>query len=204
MTILMKGVSAVLHPLLMATYMSALIAFRIPELLGVTNPVVIPRLVLMIFVMTAVLPGIAVYVLSLLSHVSDLELTSRKERLTPFLMIMLCYLAAIYLLVYRIELAPTFNIMLVSVTLLIALLLVITLKFKISIHGAAAWSAVGYLLGIIIRYEIHDLTWLVMLMFALAGLVSTSRLYLGYHRPVEVWSGALLGFSFAFVVMTWF
>ena len=91
----------------------------------------------------------------------------------------------------------------IGVTVLIILLSIITAWFKISIHAAAIWSGVGFVSALIITMGIN-LGWHFYALIVAAGLTGTSRLHLGYHQPKEVWSGAMLGFWYSFLIMLWF
>ena len=78
-------------------------------------------------------------------------------------------------------------------------LLLITNWFKISIHAAAIWALAGLMAGIFISFPGENLIYQVAVVFLIAGLVSSSRLYLGRHTQKEVWSGTFLGFSVGFL-----
>lgn len=198
----MRLVSIVCHPLLMATYLSIFLLSFIPELFGV-SPQSIWYFILAIFLTTCFLPAISIWYLKFFSYISSLELPDKKERTVPFLIIAGWYMLASYLFVFKIGIIQPFSTMILSVTILIILLLLITREFKISIHSAAIWGVVGIIASLIITKAV-DLRNLLYLFVILAGLTGTSRLYLGYHRPIEIWIGALLGFSFCFCALFFF
>ncbi len=202
MSFLMKLISGLCHPLLMATYLSIIILLGAPELFSFperTSRI----LVLAVFLTTCAIPAFSIYTLKLFSRVSNLELTDKDERPLPFFFIFIWYAVTAFLFVYRLELGRPLSTILISVTILIGLLLIITKWFKISIHATAVWSAVGIIISLMIIGAISLLNVLVGAIF-LAGLTSTSRLYLGYHEPREVWYGAALGFSFSFLAIYFF
>ena len=199
----MKMVSVVFHPLLIATYLSALILYQSPELFPRIQPQVAPQFILVVFLLTAALPGFSIFLLRSFKYISDMELMKRNERLVPFTFILFYYAAACYLFIEKLEMGVLFSIVMISVTVLIFILLIITAKFKISIHSAAVWGSVGYLTGIHLVEGIPTNLVFYFLLIA-AGLTSTSRLYLGYHRPTEVWSGAIFGFSYSFIVVLFY
>lgn len=193
----MKLVSAVFHPLLLATYLMSVLFFTAPELLGTISIRQIPLLIGVTFVTTFLIPAACIGVMRLSSKVSNLELTNRDERLMPFLSITMFYAATTYMFINQFRFTGTFALMMITVTVLIFSLLLITTKFKVSIHASANWGGVGLLTFLLIKV---GATLLFPLLGAIlvAGTVSTSRLYLGYHTPREIWVGTFYGFSFCF------
>lgn len=189
-------ISVVCHPLLMATYMSLILIFRAPELFTIPSES-IWFFLFAVVLMTCVIPALSIYSLKFLSTISDLEISNRKERPLPFSIITIWYSVSSYLFIAKLTLGRPFSTILLSVTILIALLFLITYWFKISIHATAIWSAVGILSSLIVVQGIFAVD-ILYLFFVLAGLTCSSRLYLGYHLPKEVWSGSLLGFLFGF------
>lgn len=199
----MKIISVIFHPLLIASHLTALLLYTAPELLPRIQPQVSRQFLLIVFIITAVLPAFSIFLLKTFKYISDLELVKRRERVIPFAFILFYYGIASYLFMVKLEMEFLFNIVMISVTALIAILLVITMKFKISIHSAAIWGAVGYLTAINITQSI-TVDWIYYSVVLIAGLTSTSRLYLGYHTSKEVWTGSLLGFSYCFLVFVAF
>ncbi|MEM9339290.1 MAG: hypothetical protein AAGA66_11215 [Bacteroidota bacterium] len=182
--------------------MSVILVIRAPELFTMPSETILPFLTA-IFLLTCFIPALSIYSLRFLSSISDLEITDRKERPLPFSIITIWYAASSYLFIVKLALGRPFSTILLSVTLLIALLFLITYRFKISIHATAIWSAVGILASLIMVRDVLAMD-ILYLSFILAGLTCTSRLYLGYHLPKEVWSGSLLGFIFGFYAVYFF
>lgn len=202
MRFLMKLVSVICHPLLMATYVSLALLIKAPEILAVPTQV-LWYLVLAIFLTTFLLPALSLLSLKLFSQISSLELINREERPLPFLFIFIWYGIATFLFAVKLQLAKPLSTIIVSVTLLIGLLFLITKWYKISIHSTAIWAAGGILTALAISKGLI-LPDFLFGSILLAGLTSTSRLYLGYHKPIEIWSGSILGFCFSFLSVYFF
>ncbi|NQZ78917.1 MAG: hypothetical protein HRT61_22790 [Ekhidna sp.] len=196
----MKFISVVFHPLSIATHLTAILLYRAPELLPTIQSQIHLQFLLIIFLLTGVMPAITLLLLKSFKYISDIDLQNRNERIIPFLIILFYYGAACYLFQVKLEMDYIFNLVMISVTVLIFILLILTFRFKISIHAAAAWSAVGYLTGIITSRGLH-LDWEFYLVVLMAGLISTSRLYLGHHSPKEIWSGTILGFCYSYILI---
>lgn len=184
----------------MATYLSAILFIKSPELFTRVVPQAIPQFVLVIFITTCLMPALSIFLLRSFSYISNLELTKRQERIRPFIFIAFYYAASAYLFATKLEMGPIFMTIMISVSTLIALLLVITAWFKISIHASAIWSGVGFISALIVTMGV-DVGWYFYAIILAAGVTSTSRLYLGYHRPKEVWSGSLLGFAYSYLTI---
>lgn len=200
MKILMKIISVVFHPLLMATYLSAMLFTKAPELFPRVMPQVIPEFVLVVFITTCLMPALSIFLLRTFAYISNLELTKRAERLRPFIFIAFYYVASSYLFADKLEMGPVFMTVMIGVSVLITALLIITIWFKISIHATAIWSGVGFITALMVTMAVN-LGWYYFGLIIAAGLTSSSRLYLGYHQPKEVWSGAILGFVYSFLTI---
>ena len=185
----MKLISIVCHPLLMASYMSLILIYRAPELFAFQPDAVI-YFFLAVFLTTCLLPAFSIFSLKLFSNISSFELTDRKERPLPFLIILIWYGISSYLFIVRLQLDPPFTTILIAVTILIFLLFILTKWFKISIHATAAWSTSGILAALIITEGIFSFC----LQCRAAGhLCERYPLYsysaFGTHRHFQVVSG---------------
>lgn len=200
----MKTVSFVLHPLLLATYLLTVLYFYLPELFSPVAVSSIPTLIFATFITTFIIPVLSISIMKMTSRVSSLELTRREERILPFISITLFYGVATYIFISKLSISPPLSIMMMASTALIFLLLLITLRFKISIHAAAIWGTCGIITALSFKISGIALFYPLVAFFFLAGLVSASRLYLDYHTPKEIWSGSFLGFIFCFVMVYYF
>ena len=194
----MKLVSLIFHPLLLSSYLMVIFYFYLPEIF---NPVAVnsvPTLILATFITTFLIPVLSVAILKMTSKVSSLELTGREERILPFISITLFYGAATYMFISKLMIAPPLSIMMITSTALIFLLLLITLKFKISIHATAIWGICGQIAALSVKLSGLELIFPLVITAFSAGLVSSSRLHLNFHSPKEIWVGSFLGFFFCF------
>lgn len=196
----MNLASWIFHPLLMATYLSSLLFYKAPELFSGIPQDSIPSIILVVFLTTGLIPALSIYMLKVFKLVSDVELSSRRERFYPFMIIILCYGVASYLFGMKLPMGAAFVTIIVGVSFLIFLLLIITNWIKISIHATAIWSGAGYISALTIVKGI-DVGGYLYFLFVAAGITATSRLYLGYHKPKEIWMGTIIGFCYSFVAI---
>ncbi len=194
----MKFISALFHPLLMGSYMSVLLAIYFPDAFGPYTQEMVWRLVIAFTLLTALFPALAVLGLwAFTPWVSDLELIDKKERSVPFFVLIFFYGVAAKFLVFDLSLGPIVRVLLIGAILMIALMVLINTRFKISIHCAAIWSLAGSAVGLAWKFPETQLMSAAIVSIICGGLIGTSRLYLGYHRPVEVWVGSLFGFYYS-------
>jgi len=200
MRFLMNFVSAIFHPLLLATYMFLVFYKVSPEVFSPIPFQYISTVLLAAFVATCVIPGLSIVFLKLTSRISNFELTNREERYFPFLSIALFYCAATYMFITKFMFSPPLSVMMIVVSSLIILLLILTFWFKISIHSASIWSMSGLIASYLIQSKDQEFVIVLVVSVIIAGLVGTSRLYLGRHQPSEVWIGSILGFTYSFIL----
>lgn len=184
----------------MATYLSYILFTESPELFPRVVPQAIPQFILVIFITTCLMPALSIFLLRTFAFISNLELTKRSERIRPFIFIAFYYAASSYLFEDKLEMGPVFMTVVIGVTVLIIVLLIITTWFKISIHTAAIWSGVGFVSALTISMGVN-IGWYYYALILAAGLTASSRLHLGYHTPKEIWSGAILGFMYSFLII---
>ncbi len=197
----MKAVSIVFHPLLISSYVLALFYFYLPELFSPVATDAIPMLLLATLITTFIIPALSISIMKMTSRITSMELSNREERILPFISISIFYGAATYMFITKLYITPPLSIMLIGVSTLIVLLLLITFRFKISIHAAAIWGACGFLTALSNKMMGTQLIIPVIACFFVAGLVSSSRLYLNSHTSGEVWTGSALGFVFCYGIM---
>ena len=200
----MRIISAVFHPLLMATYCSVLFYLTTPEIFSPIPKDYILYFIGAIFVTTAVIPALSVLFLLLTSRISNLEITNIEERSLPFISIGAFYGATTYMFYTKMMLPNGLLVMMIAVTVMIFLILLISIKFKISVHSAGIWGVCGFYAALSLKYLVTGTLIPLGVAFVLAGLTTTSRLFLNRHTPAESWSGAIFGFLFCFLSFAFF
>ena len=192
-------ISIVFHPLLMLTY-GVILA------LSFTGLVILPPMAKLyivggVFASTALLPGLFIYVLVRNGAAGDLELTDRRERLLPYLIFVVSILSSLY---FMNRMMMPYWLLAVLAGTCVALLIAMCVNFfwKISAHEIGAGGLLGGLMG---YAEIHHLnfSWAFMILFLVAGLLGTSRIFLGKHTPMQVYAGFTLGFACTFLSSLW-
>ena len=199
MTAFMRFVSGLFHPLLLTSYLMGILYIYQPQFYSPVDQTQIPKLISAGFITTFLIPVLSVLIMKLTSRITSLSLSSREERFLPFISILLFYGSTTYLFTTRIGILPPLSTIMFTNAILIALLLILTSQLKISIHAAANWALAGIMASISIKYTGMSTILPLALCVLIAGLVSSSRLFLGRHTPKEVWIGSGVGFTLGLV-----
>ncbi|WP_372774431.1 phosphatase PAP2 family protein [Mangrovibacterium sp.] len=188
---LAKAVSYIFHPLLMPTFgflllmntgfYFALISFEAKQFILLT-----------VFAFTFVLPLISIGLMVINSRLK-LDLNKSSDRILPMLTTTIFYCIAYYYL-GRMPIYPIYRVVLISSALTIAILLLVSFKWKISAHLAGIGGLVGAFMALSFRLNFNGSTLLVALILV-AGLIGSSRLILEKHTPMQIYAGFFTGFA---------
>jgi len=149
-----------------------------------------------IFVTTFVLPGLSILMLKTSNTISSVTLFDRKERVLPFIIITLVYCIIAYMFALQKTFNPLISALVIGMAILSILLTLITFYFKISVHSTTISGVIGFTIGTHQNFPTEfNFIYMLTILVLLAGAVSSSRLSLDAHKPIEVLSGILLGFS---------
>jgi membrane-associated phospholipid phosphatase len=137
------------------------------------------------------IPAVGIWLLLKTGHVSDLDVSNRKQRIFPYLIVVLSSCSACFLL-YRAQL-PFWVIKLYMGSIFATVLaFFITLKWKISAHTTAYGCLIAAAILVSLRMSLFP-EWLLAILILLGGLQASSRLYLRAHTVGQVTSGFVLG-----------
>jgi len=189
-------VSYIFHPLLFVTYLVLMLCLLMPHFLLIPAAA-IWKFAGFVAIITFVFPAANLGLLKAFGSIPTLELHERKDRILPFLMITVFYGVVSAMFFYKVSVNVNFNKIMMIATLLTLVATVVTFFFKVSVHSLAMGGALGILLPLNKAAE-GKLMMATALMFVLAGLVMSARLYLQAHTQREVMYGAALGFVVGF------
>ena len=184
--------STLLSPLLMPTY-GMIVALWFSTLLVLTLPTKLTVLTI-VFCITCLLPALLILLLKYLKVISDVHLNNRKERLIPYIITIICYVAsAVYLFCIN---APEWLWMFMFGGGCAAVVsTIVNLKWKISAHMAG----IGGLIALLCRINANgdgafDLLPVICASILIAGVLGTSRIAMERHTLWQVVAGGLNGF----------
>jgi len=199
--ILAKTISLIFHPLLIPLY-GLLIIFSAPTLIGYLPYTVKKTLFILILINNVLLPFSFIPYFKIRNIISSWKLDSRKERTIPLLSTSFFY-SVTFFITFRYHIPVFIKLFILTTAVLAILMTIINLWHKISIHSAGSGALAA--LVAVLSIKMHaPLPWLMAAVIISAGLVLTSRLWLDYHKPGEVWSGFFLGFFSSGVLLLFF
>lgn len=122
----------------------------------------------------------------------------------PFLFVSIFYGITTYMFVFKIQVNEIIGLLLLATTLLVAVLTIITVWFKVSIHAAAISGVVGFFLVFGLKFPDSQALYPLLILLILAGLVMSARLQLNAHTPKEILAGTITGLVVCFGILFWF
>ncbi len=143
------------------------------------------------FIGTYLIPLGSVYFMYYQGMVQSLHLKSREERLAPLVISLVMYVFCYYL-IRRMDIPETYNAYMLSAAISVAVSLLITTKYKISIHMVGTGGLLALVGFIAFQMRVNLLFYLLVAIF-IAGLVGTARLFLKAHTPTEIYAGFFVG-----------
>jgi hypothetical protein len=183
-------ISAIFHPLLIPLY-GLLIIFTAPALYGYLPVQVKKILFFIILVDNVMIPVMLISYFRFRNIITTWTMESRKERVMPLLATSFFYIFSVYL-TYRFHIPFFIKLFIICSAFLAVAVTVINFWYKISVHATGAGALTALVL--ILSLRVHaPLTCLMIIVILASGLVMSSRLWLGSHKPGEIWSGFLLG-----------
>jgi hypothetical protein len=194
---LAKIVSVIFHPVLLPT-----LGFILLFTSGFYNSMLTVDakrfILLVIFFSTATLPMLSVAILALNSKF-DFLMPNNRDRIIPLLFTSIFYYIG-FILLGRIHFLPVFKLFMIASVLLIVLLLLISFKWKISIHMASIGAVSATFFALSFRGGVNPMTAIVIVVIV-SGLIGTARLVLNKNNLLQVTAGYILGFIILYPVI---
>lgn len=207
--------SGLFHPLLVPTYMFALLMLVNPFLFGANgfgeHRALLTLLMMVLY--TAVIPMISVLLMVALNMVNSVMMEEKTERIGPLLLVMVLYFWVYYNLSNSNDVPTIFSTFLLGVVIALAMAFVINVLDKVSLHTVGMGGLVGMLMitmglfganGIEMGNYTVGLGLLLVVGVVIAGLVGTARLALGAHDKVQIYTGYLVGFLAQLVALKFY
>lgn len=185
-------VSDIFSPIMIPAYMMAVALWMTPLIL-IPERARISAMVIIVLI-TAIIPTATIFTLIKLGKASDVSLSNPKERTTPYLITISCYIIAAFYLQY-IHAPFWLPVFYYGAALASVIDTIITFYWKISAHT----SAVGGLTAAVIwltfaRLLIFGPIFWITAAILIAGLVGSARLILNRHTTAQVFAGFVVGF----------
>lgn len=142
---------------------------------------------------TFLFPLINLFLLKKAGVITSYNLENRKERIAPAISTLL-YFGLGYFLIKKGQLPTVMYSMYIGAVASAVLAMIITLRWKISLHAIGISGVVGAMYGL---FKLHEFVhWPILIaLILITGWVMSARISLGVHTPAQVYAGAALGFT---------
>jgi hypothetical protein len=183
-------ISLLFHPLLMPS-VGMLIIFNSGTYLSLIPPEAKRVILTITFLSTLVFPLSLLPVLYFRKLISDLQIDKREERFLPFLLILILYILT-FIFILRLPLHSHIHGYALTLPVMVALLMIVNIKYKISTHMLGIGGITGLIISLILIFGVPLQAYFMLTILA-AGLVGTSRKFLGDYSSLELFGGFVLG-----------
>lgn len=194
--------SVVFQPLLIPTLVFGLILYAVPEATSIPAEFK-DRIFFLIVLSTLLIPMITIIGLRLSGTLKSLHMKEIQDRVIPFSITSVYYLLTVYFLYQKTELDPILWQTLSLITIAVIGLTIVTFFWKMSAHmtGAGGLLAVVLILGF--KFHTFQVLYPLILSILLVGAIGSARLFLGAHKPLEIYAGFFFGFLICFLGFNW-
>jgi hypothetical protein len=187
-----KVISVLFHPLLMPTYIFALLL-----ILNAHFALVLPlqaKVLLLgtIFISTCIFPLLMVLLLKFTGRILTLEMQSRQERILSMAITGVFYYLSWWMLT-QMHLSPIFQLVMTGIFYTLVITILISFFWKISLHTIAAGGATGLFTGLSLLL-LQPFQAIILMAILLGGIIGFARLKLESHNPAQVYLGWIVGF----------
>ncbi|MCF8367756.1 MAG: hypothetical protein K9G76_01850 [Bacteroidales bacterium] len=190
---LAQVISVVFQPLLIPTF-SLLILFSLKTYATLSIPSSAKNLILsLIFILTFVFPVIFLFLFYKRGIIKSVSMESREERILPLFVTAIFYFLA-YQLIHQLQIHYIFQLIFLGSAMLVTIGLLVSLVWKISAHMIGIGGLLGGLVGVSQVIPV-DLSFFILTVSFLCGLVGFARLKLEAHTSSQVYAGFLTGFA---------
>jgi membrane-associated phospholipid phosphatase len=193
--------AVVFHPVFIPVY-GLLLIFNAPTFM-VHLPYQMKRVIFMLVAVNMTIVPLAL--LPLLRYrniITSYRMETNRERVIPLSLGLIMYLVTTILL-FNYQIPNLIKSFMLSATISSFLILMFTFRWKISIHSAGVGGIIAATMALSVRMG-ASLSWLLVVLIFLSGLVMMSRLFLKVHSPGQVYTGFLVGFIPFILIMLFY
>lgn len=194
--------SLLFHPLVLPTYAFGMIYLTNPLLFSSYSEKQMMQILLTVLINTLIFPALALLLVWRLGFVKSLTMPDNKDRLVPYLTTGVFYIWG-YVVFRKSGMPQILNIVILGATITLFVVFLVNLFRKVSAHSAAMGAAliITVFACVLTSYNFNFLPILVVL---LAGVISSSRVFLSAHDVFEVFSGFLIGMCSQVIAMRFY
>jgi len=184
--------SWIFHPLFIPAYITIFLLFIHPYAFVALSEKLKVFKLLFVIVNTALFPGLSVFLMWRLKLTQSIFLHSQKERIIPYAAAMIFYFWAWYVSRNQQDNNEIFTGFLLGSFLTVIAAWLANIYFKISMHALAIGGMLFFILWLSFSGDGTSGLYPSVAMLV-AGIVCTARMIISDHRPIEIYSGLLIG-----------
>lgn len=193
--------SYMFHPLFIPVYVSCFLLYWHPFAFTGFSPVAKSKLLVTIVINLTFFPAVTVFLLWRLKFVSSFLLRTQKERIVPYAAAMIFYFWGWYVLRNFNEIPAVLKQFLLGSFITVIAAWLANIYYKISMHALAIGGMAFFILYATFSGDGGSPPY-ASISILIAGMVCTARMIVSDHRPVEIYSGLLLG-MFCQLIAIW-
>jgi hypothetical protein len=145
-----------------------------------------------VFFSTCIIPLIFI-VLGHINQIWKKESNHFLDKILPYLFTCLsAFFGAQF--IGKLPVPGIFRLFLFGICFMMFVLILISVRWKISEHSLALGGLLGVLLALNIKYGMNIL-WMLIAVILISGVVGSSRIFLERNSPLQVYTGYLTGFA---------
>ena len=200
--------SIIFHPLTIPTYVLLILLWINPYIFGVNSAKDHLIFIFLVVISTLILPGLSVAMMLFTGLIKSIHSEDNRDRIGPFIAALIFYLWMYINFKSNPDVPLAYSFFILGSIIAMSLAFVINVFMKISLHTLAmggvcamalliyyyfSYQTIGMQIPLLGSREVN-IGILVIFIVLLSGIVGTARLFLKAHKPVEIYSGYILGF----------
>lgn len=152
-----------------------------------------------VYCFTILMPTLTIFIFGKVNGFTTRELGERRRRYMPFLLTITSYVFCLFMM-RRLSIPWYMTGIILSSLLVMAVCIIVNLKWKLSEHMAGAGTVLGGIVAFSALFGYNPVAWLCIFIIV-AGILGTARIILGHHTLGEVLGGFVVGLACALVVL---
>ena len=184
-----KIVSILFHPVFVPTITVFLVVKIYSNMIILENQAGIILIGTCVFCL--ILPLLSVFILLLTKKIDSLEMPKKEERFLPILFASIWMILGFYFMKEIFSYAPIMKSIYLGAIYVILIALLITKKWKISLHMLAIGGATGVF--IMLGFLFGQNLMLLLITILISGILGYSRLSLKAHSLNQIYAGFIVG-----------
>lgn len=184
-------ISILFHPLFL-TFYGLLIFFHSGLYISYLPQSMKKWIYIIVAVNTAIVPLSLTPIYLYRKIIASVQMENSQERIIPLIINAFLFYLTYYLL-SRYNTPDILRIYILAGAVCIFVAILISWRWKVSLHMLGIGALTGAVLFVSIRYRVNLNLYLILLIL-MSGLIGFSRLFLNAHNPFQIYLGYLVGF----------